>query len=97
MGGHLNPPVAAPAIALLLYMAFISAMAYSMWARLLAVNAVSRVSVFGFMNPVFGVVLSAILLGEGRNANPLIAIAALTLVCAGIIVVNRPQKVLPNE
>lgn len=97
MGGRLNPPVAAPAIGLLLYMAFISAMAYSMWARLLAVNAVSRVSVFGFMNPVFGVVLSAILLGEGRNANPLIAVAALALVCAGIIVVNRPQKTLSSD
>jgi len=64
-----------------------------MWARLLAVNPVSRVSVFGFMNPVFGVILSALLLGEGRNANPLVLLTALALVCAGIIVVNRPGAV----
>ena len=89
-GGHLAPQTPAHAFTLLAYMAFISAMAYSMWARLLAVNPVSRVSVFGFMNPVFGVILSALLLGEGRNANPLVLLTALTLVCAGIIVVNRP-------
>ncbi|MBQ3338432.1 MAG: EamA family transporter [Atopobiaceae bacterium] len=89
-GGHLAPQSPAHAFTLLAYMAFISAMAYSMWARLLAVNPVSRVSVFGFMNPVFGVILSALLLGEGRNANPLVLLTALALVCAGIIVVNRP-------
>ena len=92
LGGHLSPSGIVPAACLLAYMAFISAMAYSMWARLLAVNPVSRVSVFGFMNPVFGVVLSALLLGEGRSTNPLIALAALALVCAGIIVVNRPAQ-----
>ncbi|MDO5107925.1 MAG: DMT family transporter [Coriobacteriaceae bacterium] len=90
MGGHLAPQAIAPAVALIAYMAFISAMAYSMWARLLAVNPVSRVSVFGFMNPIFGFALSAIILGEGRSTNLFVAIAALLLVCAGIIVVNRP-------
>lgn len=90
MGGHLNPPQLAPALALILYMAFISAMAYSLWSRLLAVNPVSRVSIFGFMNPVFGVILSALLLGEGSQVNPLIAAISLALVCIGIIVVNRP-------
>ena len=40
---------------LLLYMAFISAVAYTLWGVLLKYNPVSRVTVFGFMNPVFGV------------------------------------------
>lgn len=93
IGGELHPGDLAPAAALLVYMAFISAMAYSLWSRLLAVNPVSRVSVFGFMNPVFGVLLSAWLLGEGAGTNPLIALASLGLVCAGIIVVNRPGRV----
>ena len=64
----------------------------SLWSRLLAVNPVSRVSVFGFMNPVFGVVLSALLLGEGAGTSPVTVIVALLLVCGGIIIVNRPKK-----
>ena len=80
------------AIVLIIYMALISAVAYSLWSRLLAVNPVSRVSVFGFMNPVFGVLLSALLLGEGAGTSPVTVIVALLLVCSGIIIVNKPKK-----
>ena len=72
--------------------ALISAVAYSLWSRLLAANPVSRVSVFGFMNPVFGVLLSALLLGEGAGTSPVTVIVALLLVCGGIIIVNKPKK-----
>ena len=48
-----------PAVLLLLYMAFISVYAYTLWSLLLARNPVSRIAVFGFSNPVFGVLLSA--------------------------------------
>ena len=89
MGGQLHPQAIAPAVGLIAYMGFISAMAYSLWARLLSVNPVSRVSVFGFMNPVFGVALSALLLGEGADTNPFVFLAALSLVCLGIVLVNR--------
>lgn len=92
MGGALSPTKIVPAIALTIYMALISAVAYSLWSRLLAVNPVSRVSVFGFMNPVFGVALSALLLGEGAGTSPVTVIVALLLVCGGIIIVNKPQK-----
>lgn len=95
MGGTLSPTEIAPAIALIIYMALISAVAYSLWSRLLAVNPVSRVSVFGFMNPVFGVLLSALLLGEGAGTSPVTVIVALLLVCGGIIIVNKPKK--PSE
>ena len=57
------------------------------------INPVSRVSVFGFMNPVFGVALSALLLGEGAGTSPVTVLVALLLVCGGIIIVNRPKKV----
>lgn len=92
MGGALSPTAIAPAIVLIIYMALISAVAYSLWSRLLAVNPVSRVSVFGFMNPVFGVLLSALLLGEGAGTSPVTVIVALLLVCGGIIIVNKPKK-----
>lgn len=88
-GGHLDPASGAP-WALLLYMGFISAAAYSVWSLLLQVNPVSRVSVFGFMNPVFGAMLSAMLLGEASVINPWLAVLALALVALGIVIVNRP-------
>lgn len=95
MGGHVAPADAAhplPALALLLYLGFISAAAYSLWSLALAANDVSRVAVFGFMNPVFGAVLSALLLGEANVIDPVLAVAALVLVSAGIVVVNRPTE-----
>lgn len=92
MGGALSPTAIVPAIVLIIYMALISAVAYSLWSRLLAVNPVSRVSVFGFMNPVFGVLLSALLLGEGAGTSPVTVLFALLLVCSGIIIVNKPKK-----
>ncbi|HAH62566.1 MAG TPA: EamA family transporter [Treponema sp.] len=73
---------------LLLYLSLLSATAYSLWSILLKYNDVSRVTIFGFMNPVFGVVLSALLLGEGQTLADWKVPAALVLVCAGIIFVN---------
>lgn len=88
LGGRLAAPTAGSA-ALLVYMGFISAVAYSLWSVLLAHNPVARISVFGFMNPVFGVLLSALLLGEGAAAFRPQGLAALALICAGILVVNK--------
>lgn len=92
MGGSLCPISPGPALALILYMGFISAMAYTLWSRLLAANPVSRVSIFGFMTPVFGAAMSAVLLGETDTVNPLFALIALALVSAGIVIVNRPNS-----
>lgn len=96
MGGALSPTAIAPAITLIIYMALISAVAYSLWSRLLAVNPVSRVSVFGFMNPVFGVLLSALLLGEGAGTSPVTVIVALLLVCGGHHHRQQTQKSLAS-
>ena len=94
LGGRVMPADLAvpwPAVGLLAYMGFISAAAYSLWSLALAVNPVSRVAVFGFMNPVFGVLLSAALLGEGNVLNPMVTVGALVLVTCGIVAVNRPE------
>ena len=76
---------------LVLYMAFISAGAYTLWSLLLKYNPVSKVAVFGFCTPIFGVILSAFILGErtGFQAKTLIA---LIFVCIGIIIVNYKKK-----
>lgn len=92
MGGRLNH-ITLAGLGLLFYMACISAIAYSLWGILLKYNPVSKVTVFGFMNPMFGVLLSALLLsGESGEAFSLKNLAALVLVCAGIYVVNRKQE-----
>ncbi len=78
-------------ILMLLYMAVISAVAYSLWGILLKYNPVSKVAVFGFMNPVFGVILSAILLHEGDSIG-VMCLVSLALVCSGIYIVNRGEE-----
>lgn len=76
---------------MLAYLALLSAVAYSLWGTLLKYNPVARVSIYGFMNPVCGVLLSALLLGESQNAFGAAGLAALALVCAGIWLVNGQQ------
>lgn len=90
MGGQLTT-VTLPGGALLLYLAMVSAVAYSCWSLLLKYNPVSKISVFGFLNPVFGVLLSALLLGEGSEVG-LKVFAALVLACIGIVIVNREKR-----
>ncbi|MCC8014415.1 MAG: DMT family transporter [Eubacterium sp.] len=77
---------------MLLYLAFVSAFAYSLWGVLLKYNPVSKIAVIGFTNPVFGVILSALLLNEGAQALSFNSAFALVLVCLGIIVVNFKHK-----
>lgn len=74
---------------LLLYLAIISSVAFTLWGILLKYNPVSRVTVFGFMNPVFGVILSALLLKENGQAFSVRGLTSLVLVCIGIYLVNR--------
>lgn len=75
------------AAGMLFYLAMVSAVAYALWGILLKYNPVSLVTVYGFMNPVFGVLLSALLLGEKNQASGF-GLVALLLVCVGIYVVN---------
>jgi len=91
MGGNLSPS-GTSAYVLLLYMAFISAAAYTLWSVLLKYNPVSKVSVFGFANPVFGVLLSALILGETSTAFDIKSLIALLLISTGIVIVNLKEK-----
>ena len=90
MGGRLNI-VTIKGVLLLLYMAFISAGAYTLWSLLLKHNPVSKVAVFGFCTPIFGVILSAVILGESTSFQAK-TLAALLFVCIGIIIVNYKKK-----
>jgi drug/metabolite transporter (DMT)-like permease len=83
---------------LLIYLALLSSIAFSLWNLLLKYNNVGLVSVYNFLTPIFGSVLSAIFLGE--TIFELKNIVALILVCIGIWMVNAVGKnvnVLLNE
>ncbi len=95
MGGQLHFHTAS-CLWNLLYMGFISAGAYTLWGILLKYNPVSRVSILGFMNPVLGVLLSAVFLGEGQEAFSLPGLFALILVSLGIVAVNSAHRNSPT-
>lgn len=76
-----------PASLLLIYMAILSAAAFSLWAMLLKYNKVGQVAIFNFIIPVFGAILSSIFLRE--NIISLKNVLALVFVCLGIWLVRR--------
>jgi drug/metabolite transporter (DMT)-like permease len=76
--------------ALLLYLAVLSSVAFALWTILLKYNHVGMVTIFNFLIPIFGAILSAMFRGETilewKN------LLALGLVCFGIWLVNRESR-----
>lgn len=80
-------------VGVLIYLAFLSAAAYSLWGLLLKYNQVSKVTIYSFTTPVFGVILSEIMLAsEDSNVNYANLAITLVLVCAGIILINYKKS-----
>lgn len=76
-------------VADLIYLAFLSAIAYSLWGILLKHNPVSRVAVFTCSTPIFGTVLTMLLLpGESSSVHPVNLIITLILISSGILLLN---------
>lgn len=86
LGGRF-PAVSLYGAAVLLYLSLLSACAYTLWSVLLKYNPVTKVTIYCFTNPIFGVLLSAFILKE-NTAFGFRGTAALLLVCAGILLVN---------
>lgn len=76
-------------VCMLMYLAFLSACAFTLQGILLRFNPVSKVAVFKSTNPVFGAVFSAVILGEREQLFSLYTFLALILVCSGIFVINK--------
>ena len=79
----------------LLYLSALSAAAYSLWGVLLKYNPVSKVSIYSFMTPVFGVILSEIMLTEDSNVSYINLAITLILVCTGILLINYKKEPAP--
>lgn len=75
---------------LLFYLAFLSAMAFSLWNTLLKYNQVGKLAIFKFLIPVFGVLLSGLFLPEERITS--LSLLALAIVSSGIIIVNYSSQ-----
>lgn len=69
---------------LLLYMALLSSVSLVVWS---ALYKVGEITIYSFLMPVFGAILSALLLGE--SIADIRSLAALVLACVGIWIVNR--------
>jgi drug/metabolite transporter (DMT)-like permease len=81
------PPLA---VASLAYQAVVVAfVSYLTWFWLLTRYMASRLSVFSFLTPIFGVTFGVLLLGEHFTSRFMIAAA---MVLAGIALVNRPAR-----
>ena len=88
LGGTVNS-VSVGAVFMLLYLAFLSACAFTLQGFLLKYNPVSKVAVFKSTNPIFGAVFSAIILGESEQLFSWFTLIALVLVCLGIFIINK--------
>lgn len=71
---------------LLLYSALLSAIAFGLWYSLLKYQAAGKISMYKFIVPVAGVLLSAMFI-DGEALNVMIFVA-IVMVASGIIVVN---------
>lgn len=80
------------AVLILIYLALLSAIAYTLWGVLLKYNDVSKIAVYSFMTPVFGCLLSALFLHESLAGNLVKTLVSLALVCTGISLVNFKEK-----
>ena len=87
--GHFDS-VTAPGILLLLYMAFLSAAAFTVWTMLLKYNPASKIAVYNFLIPIFGTTFSVMFLNE--SIFNLRSLLALIVACAGIYIVNKEFK-----
>ncbi len=85
--GGLLEPTDIKALLVLLYLSMLSATAITLWTVLLKYNSASKVSVFKFLTPIFGVLLSGIFLGE-NIINPWVGFS-LILTCIGIVIMQK--------
>lgn len=71
----------------LLYLALLSAVSFTLWAMLLKYNNIGKICIYNFVIPIAGTLLSGLMLKE--NILQIRYLISLILVCAGIFIVNR--------
>ena len=79
-------------VLVLLYLSALSAVAYALWGVLLKHNPVSKVTIFSFMTPVFGVILTKIMLPDESDVHIISLIISLVLVALGVFLLNYVKR-----
>ena len=79
-------------VLIILYLALLSAIAYALWGILLKYNPVSRVTIFSFMTPVFGVLLTKLMLPGESDVGIVNLLIALILVALGVFMLNYVKQ-----
>lgn len=78
---------------LLFQIVCIASMGFLFWFWLLSIYPASSVASFSFLTPILGVLLGWALLGEALRPGIVISLA---LVCAGLVLINRPRRDRPR-
>ncbi|WP_071673383.1 DMT family transporter [Nioella nitratireducens] len=78
---------------LLFQVVAVASLGFLFWFWLLTIYPASSVASFSFLTPILGVALGWLVLGEQVGPGILIALA---LVCAGLLLINRPVKGPPR-
>ena len=87
-GGQVMP-TGAGSYFMLLYLALISSVAFTLQGYIVKYNPISKFAVYKSTNPLFGAVFSAIILGESEQLLSYYTIIAIILVCLGIFIINK--------
>ena len=74
-------------VLIVLYLAFVSAAAFTLWTALLVLHEAGQILVFNMLIPVTGAIWSFIILGERQVFEPLYLVS-IALTAVGIILVN---------
>lgn len=94
MGGRLT--LSLMSLLFVLYLAFVSAAAFSIWTALLVYNEAGKILIFNLMIPVTGAFWSFLILGERQIFDPMYLLSVI-LIAAGIILVNSHRKPAENS
>lgn len=78
-------------VGVVLYLAFVSSAAFSLWTALLVYHDAGRILVFNLLIPITGAMWSYLILGEEEILDPMYAVS-ITLVAVGILLVNYQKK-----
>jgi len=80
---------------LFIYSALLSAVAFGLWYSILKYNKAGEISIYRFVTPVSGAILSAMFIpGEKLT---LLVVAALMFVSIGFIAINYKPKLSPKD
>ena len=90
LGGHVQV-TSLPQLLIVLWLIVVSSVAYGLWSMLLRDNDVSRILVYMFLTPIFGVLFSLAILGSEGATIGIHTLAGLVLISLGIIAVQKKK------